>query len=241
MLRYRSIALAAALALLAGCFNAPSGSNGSASAGPSYANGDVTANASGGHSVNGTVTVLDGEKTGSLSTVNGSIRVGNHATLATAQTVNGTISIGSGTVADDLSTVNGSISLGDGVRVNRAVHSVNGSVTLASGASVHGSIGNVNGAIDLNAAYVGGGITTMNGDITIEGASHVDGGILVEKPTSGAFDVLHEPRVVIGPGSVVTGTLRFERKVDLYVSTNAKVGQVIGATPQRYPGEGPIE
>lgn len=241
MSRYPHLAAAAALVLvlLAGCFNAPGNGSGSSS-GPTFGNGDVTADGQGGHTVNGTVRVPDGERTGSLSTVNGSIQIGNNATLTTAQTVNGSISVGSHTAADALSTVNGSISLADAVRVSQTVHSVNGSVTLDSGDDVTGSIVNVNGAIHLNAAYVGGGITTANGDITVEGASHVDGGILVEKPEPGWFQFSREPRIVIGPGSVVTGTLRFDRKVDLYVSTNAKIGPVIGATPQRYPGEGPI-
>jgi len=241
MSRYRPLTAAAVLILLSGCFNAPSGSsNGSASSGPNFANGNVTADSQGGHSVNGMVRVPDGEKTGDLSTVNGSIQIGNNVTLATARTVNGSISVGNHTSADALSTVNGSITLADGVHVSQTVRSVNGALSLDSGDAIRGSIANVNGAIHLNAAYVGGGITTANGDITVEGASHVDGGILVEKIESGWFQLSSTPRVVIGPGSVVTGTLRFDRKVELYVSTNAKIGPVIGATPQRYPGEGPI-
>ncbi len=232
------LAAACVLTLLAGCFNAPEG--GRTAAGPAFANGNVTADRRGGHTVNGTVTVPDGATTGDLSAVNGSIQIGNNVTLGSARTVNGNISVGDHAVAQALSTVNGSISLGDGVQVRQTVHSVNGSLSLDSADYVRGSLANINGPIHLNAAYVGGGITTANGNITVEGASHVDGGILVEKPPSGWFQFNHEPRVVIGPGSVVTGTLRFDRKVDLYVSTNAKIGRVIGATPQRYPGEGPI-
>jgi DUF4097 and DUF4098 domain-containing protein YvlB len=239
MSRYPQLAAAAALALLAGCFNAPGSGNGTSS-GTNFGNGNVTAGGQGAHTINGTVRVPDGERTGDLSTVNGSIQIGNNVTLTTARTVNGSISVGSHATADTLSTVNGSISLADAVRVSQTVRSVNGSVSLDSGDDVRGSIANVNGAIHLNAAHVGGGITTANGDITVEGASHVDGGILVQKPASGWFQFAREPRIVIGPGSVVTGTLRFDRKVDLYVSTNAKIGPVVGATPQRYPGEGPI-
>ncbi|MGH8148383.1 MAG: hypothetical protein ACRETB_00170 [Steroidobacteraceae bacterium] len=229
----------AALCTLSGCFNAPGGSS-SNSSGPSFGNGDVTASSQGGHTVNGTVRVSDGEKTGDLSTVNGSIQIGDNATLTSAHTVNGSITVGSHTTATDLSSVNGSISLEDGVRVSQAVRTVNGSLTLESGVDVEGALTNVNGSIHLSAAHVGGGIVTANGNITVEGASHVDGGILVQKPPEGWFQFTHVPRVVIGPGSVVTGDLRFERKVDLYVSDKAKIGPVTGATPQRYPGEGPI-
>ncbi len=231
------LAAFAAAAVLAGCFNAP---HGSSPGGPAYGNGNVTAGSGGGHTVNGTVQVPDGQKTGDLSTVNGSIQVGSDVTLASAQTVNGSITLGDRTTADSLTTVNGSISLEDGARVAQTVRAVNGSLTLRSGADVGGSLINVNGTIQLNAAHVGGSITTSNGDITVEGASHVDGGILVQKPPTGWFQFKHEPRIVIGPGSVVTGSLRFDRQVELYVSDKAKIGPVTGTTPLRYPGEGPV-
>ncbi len=236
---YQHLAILASLAAVAGCFNAPQGSGGGGS-GPAFGNGNVTADSQGGHTVNGTVRVADGQRTGDLSTVNGSIEVGDNAAVAAAQTVNGSISVGSHTAADSLTTVNGSISLEDGARVSHTIRSVNGSLTLHSGADVGGSLINVNGTINLNAAHVGGGITTANGDITVEGASHIDGGILVQKPPSGWFEFSHEPRIVIGPGSVVGGDLRFDRKVELYVSDKAKIGRVIGATALRYPGEGPV-
>ncbi len=237
MSRYLRLAAIAALAASAGCFNAPQSASGN---GPALGNGNLTADSQGGNTVNGSVRVLDHEKTGDVTTVNGSIEVGDDATVADAQTVNGTISLGSGTSANSLSTVNGSISLDDGARVALTVRAVNGSLTLHTGADVGGSLVNVNGPINLNAAHVGGRITTANGDITVEGASHVDGGILVEKPQEGWFDLTHEPRIVIGPGSVVAGELRFDRKVELYVSDKAKIGPVTGATPLRYPGEGPV-
>jgi hypothetical protein len=234
------LAVLALVAVAAGCFNAPSGGSGSSSNGPAFGNGDVTANTQGGHSANGDVRVPDGQKTGDLSTVNGSIEVGDDVTLATAQTVSGNISIGSHDTADSLATNNGSISLEEGARVLHTVRAVNGSLTLHDGADVGGSLVNINGTINLNAAHVGGGITTVNGDITVEGASHVEGGILVQKPPPGWFQFSHVPRIVIGPGSVVTGDLRFDRKVELYVSDKAKIGPVIGASALRYPGEGPV-
>lgn len=240
--RYPHLMIVAALALLSGCFNAPQGGGNSSAAnnGPTYGSGDVTANTGGGHTVNGSVRVPDGEKTGNVSSVNGSIQVGDNVTLVSARTVNGNITLGSHDAADSLTTVNGSILLEDGTRVAHAVHAVNGALTLRSGADVGGALTNVNGTIQLNGAHVGGGIMTANGDVLIKGGSHVEGGILVQKPPSGWFQFTHEPQIVIGPGSVVTGDLRFDRKVDLYVSDKAKIGRVIGATPQRYAGEGPI-
>ena len=38
------------------------------------------------------------------------------------------------------------------------------------------------------------------------------------------------PRIVIGNGSVVEGPMVFEREVELYVHTGAKIGSVTGAT-----------
>ena len=45
------------------------------------------------------------------------------------------------------------------------------------------------------------------------------------------------PRIVVGPRSRVGGTLNFERKVLLYVSDQATIGPVQGATVVKYSGE----
>ena len=37
--------------------------------------------------------------------------------------------------------------------------------------------------------------------------------------------------MVISPGAVVAGPLRFEREVDLYVHRSARIGPVTGAEP----------
>ena len=49
------------------------------------------------------------------------------------------------------------------------------------------------------------------------------------------------PRIVIGPGTVVGGTLNFERKVSLYVSDKATIGPVQGVTVVKYSGARPPE
>lgn len=255
MYRYRALICALAILAVGGCVNASNdngggsantGSTGSAGTngaarGSFFGNGDVTANSQGGHTVNGSVTVKDGEKSGDLSTVNGGIHVGQRASIDGATTVNGSIDLGSHAVADSIKTVNGSISVDDDARVQHAITAVNGSLTLRSGADVDGSISNVNGTIRLNGAHVAGGIQTVGGDIYVEGASHVEGGILVRRPQSQSwFRETRDPRIVIGPGSVVQGELKFERKVELYVSDKATIGPVTGATPVRYSGEGPV-
>jgi len=95
-------------------------------------------------------------------------------------------------------------------------------------------------AITVTAAHVGGGIKTVNGSMNITGASHVEGGILVEKSSGELMQIFHDvPRIVIGPGATVQGELRFERKVQLYVSDKATIGTVTGATPIAFSGETP--
>jgi len=215
----------AALLALAGCYNMP---------------GDVTADKSGANTVNGSIHVPAGTRSGGVGTVNGSIRVDDDASVAAAGTVNGSVSLGEHAAADSVSTVNGSITLGAGARVAREVTTVNGAMTLKDGADVGGAVGNVNGRIALSAAHVGGGLRTVDGDILVNGASRVEGGILVERGGGGWFNWQpHKPRIVIGPGAVVQGELRFEREVSLYVSDQATTGPIKGAIAIRFSGAAP--
>ena len=199
--------------------------------------GDVTATESGANTVNGSIQVPAGLKSGGVSTVNGSIHIGDNATVGSANTVNGSISLGAHAGAESLTTVNGSVRLDGDAHVNAGVTSVNGSMHLQSGAQVGGAVANVNGNIELSAARVGGGLRTVDGDIKVLGDSHVDNGIIIRKSHSWFSWSSSTPKVVIGPGAVVQGELRFERKVQLYVSDKASIGPVIGATVQRFSGE----
>ena len=193
-------------------------------------------------SVMGSITVAAGEHRGDLSTVNGSIRVGESATVGHAHTVNGSISLEAHSTAAAARTVNGSVHLEEGAQVNGRVQTVNGSLSLAKGADVTGALTNVNGSIRVNAAHVGGDVETNNGSIEIGPDARVDGGVIVRKDHSDHGDEnesRHPPRVIIGPGSVVTGPLKFERTVELYVSDRATIGSVEGATAIRFSGDHP--
>lgn len=222
MRRYLPLTLALLLAAC-GCANAA----------------DDPADGQGDSRINGSIHVPDGTRRGELSTVKGSIRIGAAATVSAAHTVNGAIRIGARSTAGSLHTVNGAITLEPGARVNDTVRSVNGALTLHDDAQVSGSVVNVNGMIELTAAHVAGGLQTMNGDITLSGGSHVEGGILVRKPSGSSNLESHVPRIVIGPGASVAGELRFEREVQLYVSDRATIGPVTGASPIRFSGEKP--
>lgn len=189
--------------------------------------------------VNGSIRLETGQQAGDLSTVNGSIRMADKASAAKVSTVNGAIELGVQGGADSIGTVNGSITLGAGAKVAKGIKAVNGSIRLGERADVAGPVSNVNGRIALEAAHVGGGITTVSGDIDIGADSRVEGGLVVEKQRGWSWSVSRNPRIVIGPRAVVTGNLEFRRDVDLYVSSTAKIGPVSGATAKSFSGDQP--
>ncbi len=220
--------LAAALVALAGALT-----------GCDVNGGDVTATPAGANTVNGSIHVPAGMHSANVGTVNGSLDIEDNAAVGAAGTVNGSIDMGAHATADSLQTVNGAVAVGAGAHVAGAVTTVNGAVRLQDGADVGGRVGNVNGHIVLAAAHVAGGLRTVEGDIDVTGTSRVEGGIVVEK-SSGWFNFdSRTPRIVIGPGAAVSGTLRFERDVRLYVSDKATIGPVMGATVIRFSGDHP--
>jgi cytoskeletal protein CcmA (bactofilin family) len=190
--------------------------------------------------VNGSVHIAAGTPAADAKTVNGSIKVDDGAAITDAATVNGSIKLGANATGNSLKAVNGGIELGSNAKAG-GITSVNGDLSLHDGAELSGALTNVNGKISLTAAHVAGLITTVNGNINIMGASRVDGGILVKKP-GGTILIGSDsepPTVVIGPGATVSGELRFERKVNLFVSDHATIGTVTGATAQTFSGDTP--
>jgi DUF4097 and DUF4098 domain-containing protein YvlB len=190
--------------------------------------------------VNGSIEVHAGKQPGAVATVNGSIQIDDNAAITSATTVNGSVHLGNHATATSLNSVNGSITLAAGAHVSGSASSVNGELNLKDGAEISGSLSNVNGKITLTAAHVAGGIKTVSGSMNIAAASHVENGILVEKPSSELLQTVQQvPRIVIGPGATVQGDLRFERTVQLYVSDKATIGTVTGATAIAFSGDAP--
>jgi DUF4097 and DUF4098 domain-containing protein YvlB len=190
--------------------------------------------------VNGSIRIDDDARAEDVETVNGSVRIGRNAVVGAVDTVNGGITLAAGSRAKALDTVNGALRLEEGVQTSANVETVNGSVHVSPNVEIAGNVENVNGAIELDRARVGGGLETTNGDITVGAGSHVRGGILVEKPTGNWFSRKNrKPKIVIGPGAVVEGALKFEHEVDLYVSDSAKIGPVDGAKAITFSGERP--
>ena len=210
-------------------------------------NGDreVARGASGTSAVNGSLHVPTGEHTGAVGTVNGEVTIDDNAVVTTVHTVNGPIDLGTHASAESVKAVNGPVTVGEGGHVSGGITTVNGTIKLSPGAEVGGALKNVNGEMLLTGARVGGGLVTVGGDIDIAGNSHVEGGIHVEESGGGWLASLfgghdtRKPRIVIGPGAVVQGELRFDRPVTLYVSDQATIGAVTGATPVRFSGDKP--
>ncbi len=184
--------------------------------------------------VNGSITLEDSVQAGDVETVSGGVRIGRDSTVGSIDSVNGGISLDVGAKSRDIEVVNGGVNLKERSQVAGNVTSVNGGIRLEQDAAVDGRIENVNGGIKLERARVGGGIKTTSGDIEVGEGSRVEGDIVVEKERGfSVFGNKRTPKVVIGPNAEVTGTLRFEREVELHVSKQAKVGKIVGATPVR--------
>ncbi len=205
----------------------------------SAAPGVVAAHDSSTTRVLGSIDVGPGEHTGDVSTVNGGVHIGTDAVVGHAHAVNGGVHMDSRATAAELTTVNGGIKVSDGAHVTGDIHTVNGSLQIDKGAEVLGAAGNVNGSIHIASAHIGGSITTTNGDIDVGPDARIDGNIVVKEDNSWHYGRDRHPHVVIGPGTVVKGEMRFERKVVLYVSDRATIGTVHGAEVLKFSGDHP--
>jgi len=182
-------------------------------------------------SVNGSVTVgADAVVNGEVSTVNGTIRIDDNARVEDVSTVNGAVRIGSGVSSQNVSTVNGSIRVSESTTIDGYVEAVNGSIGVDKGSTIDRGVSNVNGNIELTGSQIGGDLSTVNGDVVLDDGTILRGDLIVEKPGGWNWGRKKRkpPKVIIGPGSRVLGTIRLEREVELYISDSAEVGGVEG-------------
>jgi cytoskeletal protein CcmA (bactofilin family) len=187
----------------------------------------------------GAIDVPPGDHTGDVSTVNGSIHIGADAVVGHASTVNGSVRMEARATANELSTTNGTVDVREGGHVMGDIHTVNGAVHVEDGADISGDLGNVNGSIHIGAAHLHGSIDTTNGSMYLGPNAHIDGAVIMEPDSGWHMGNESIPRVVIEPGTVVKGKMRFERKVTLYVSDHATIGPVEGAQPVTFSGDHP--
>jgi hypothetical protein len=166
------------------------------------------------------------------------------------ETITSDIALAANARAKSVESLTGAITLHRNAHVAGDVETGNGALVLEPGAEVGGSLTNDAGPIRIEAARVGGRVSTTYGDIYIGPDSRVESGILVRKRgviglSLGDFQLgipvgnSAPPRVVIGPRATVAGVLRFKREVELLVSESATIGPVEGATPVMVASETP--
>ena len=176
--------------------------------------------------------ILNGNDTvtGEVETVNGTIRIGSSSIVEQVSTVNGSLRLDDGVQAKNLETVNGSVRVGGNSTIDGNIEAVNGKITVGTASVVRGYIENVNGEISLDGAMLEQHIGTVNGDITIDNGSTVQGDIIIEKPGGWGFFKKKQraPRIIIGANSRVEGEIRTEREIKLYVHDSAEIGGVSG-------------
>ena len=184
---------------------------------------------SGATSVNGSITVgSDAVVSGGVRTVNGSISVGAGSTIHSAKTVNGTLRMAAGVETRDLGTVNGAVKIGENVSVDGNVSAVNGSITVEKASVVTGEVGNVNGRIIIEGSQIDGDVKTVTGDIRLYEAV-LKSDLVVEEPARWSNSgKKRKPRIVVGPGSRIEGSIVIEHEVELFISDTAEVGSVKG-------------
>ena len=191
---------------------------------------EAGASSTGASTVNGSIKVGSGAiVTGDVSTVNGTIRVDSNAQVEDVETVNGSVRVADGVRSQNLGSVNGSVKVGNNVTVDGEISVVNGKISIDKGTTVSGDLSNVNGEIKLRGAEVDGDLETVNGDVLLSDKAVLRGNLTVEKPTGwGSSHNKRKPKVVIGPGSRVEGSIILEQEVELFISTTAEVGGVSG-------------
>jgi len=83
----------------------------------------------------------------------------------------------------------------------------------------------------------------VNGRIDLAAATVVAGDLIVSKNKSWGWNWGNKPKppvVVIGEGSEVRGRILIENdQTKLYVHQNARIGEVVGVTAQRFSAEAP--
>ena len=190
--------------------------------------------------VNGRIEVGQGIKVGNVKTVNGRISIGPEATAKDVKTTNGRISIEEGSATGNVRTTNGRINI-DAAMVDGDVRTTNGKIDISDSTKIEGRVVSTNGGIDLRNSLVTKDIETSNGKIHLRN-SEVQGDIIInERRGWSLFHFGHwdKPEVVIGPKSVVKGSIIAHQDIKLYIHEDASVGKIDGAEAKYFSGDRP--
>ncbi len=192
-------------------------------------------------SVNGNLALAAGANAKDLSNVNGDIELGGNNTVQDISSVNGSIEGGKTLrVSGDVSSVNGSIEFGLDSHVSGEMTTVNGELNYAGG-SVGKDISTVNGDVELGSVTVQGNISTTWGDVVLNGSA-VMGELRVKKPRVSNWwgKDPQPPRIVLGPGARISGSITLEQPAKIYVHQNAQLpiitGEMVGGAVVRFTG-----
>ncbi len=147
-------------------------------------------------------------------------------------TRNGAIDLGPAVrVSGPVESRNGRIRLGDDGWIGGDVGTRNGAVDLARGSTVEGRVETRNGSVRLDHARVARHIDVMNGDVHLDGASRVEGDLIVLMPEErGGWSWLpflgstaREPVIRIEAGAHVGGRLIVDERARLEIANGADV------------------
>ena len=192
-------------------------------------------------SVNGDVALAAGANAKDLSNVNGDIELGGNNSVQDISSVNGSIEAAKTLrVNGDVSNVNGLIKLGLDSHITGEVSTVNGVLNYAGG-SVGKDISTVNADIELGAVTVQGNVSTTWGDVVLNGAA-VMGELRVQKPRVSNWwgKNPQPPRIVLGAGAGIAGSITLEQPAKIYVHQNAQLptvtGEIVGGAVVRFSG-----
>lgn len=194
-----------------------------------------------------------------LQTINGEIKVGKGYTLGDVRSVNGEIQLGQDNTAKVVSTVNGDIGINKGSQVE-LVRSVNGNLRV-SGVKVSGDVTSVNGRIKaLDNSQIAGNVRTTNGKIFLRDAkvhqnvqmsdgnielrdTLIEGDVVVTEKRiweylSLDFDFFR-PKIIVGPNTIITGKIKSNRRIKLFVHESAQIAGIEGAEARYYSSDTP--
>jgi len=181
--------------------------------------------------VNQGISIEGAERVGDVSSVNGGIRIADGASAFEVSTINGSITLGDGVQVSSAQTVNGRIRVGSDVTVQGSLETVNGSIRTGSGTHVEKAIETVNGSISVRNTQVGEDIETANGNIELLNGSVVAGDLIVRGKHQWwdrLFDFSRKrPDITIDGDSRVLGDIHLYQEVDLHISGDAVVGEII--------------
>ncbi|GAB5501305.1 MAG: hypothetical protein PsegKO_36160 [Pseudohongiellaceae bacterium] len=182
--------------------------------------------------INGSIDIDAGQNVGDVSTINGKVRISRDASAGSIDTINGGIAIHPGASITRAESVNGGIRIDRDVRVAESLKTVNGGIHTGPGSSVGSDIKTLNGKIELRNSRIVGDVQSANGDIELRDGTVVEGDIIIRGKRSWlgrlfSFGNHQLSELEVDADSTVLGDVHLYREVELRISDDAQVGDII--------------